>query len=118
MNEIIFEILNAVVGLAVILITRYLVPWIITKLNESKYSFIAVIVTDCVRAAEQMIMEHGAGTRKYEMVVRKVRAELAKYNIKITDSQLDILIESAVQTINESKMILEPCEVGEDESEE
>ena len=117
MNDILFDILQVVIIAAITALLRYLIPYFTQLLRAHNYTFAAEIVETLVRAAEQMILEHGAGSRKYELVVRKAREELEKYNIHLTDGQLDILIESAVQVINESKMILEEADSEVDDGE-
>ena len=52
MNDILFEALKAVLILAVILFTRYAVPWMKQAVENTKYNWIVKWVGIAVRSAE------------------------------------------------------------------
>ena len=99
MNDILFMILQVVVSAAVAAISRYVIPLVISELRQSKHEYAAEIVMMAVRAAEQMIAAPGSGERKYAMAFDIIKAS----GIKMTDEQIQLLIESAVQTMNAEK---------------
>ena len=100
MNDIIFGLLQAVLVALVTAIARYLIPGLIQSLKHGKYTLAAEIVESAVRAAEQIIRESGKGEEKYTMVLKIAHEILPRYGIRITDEQISVLIESAVQVIN------------------
>ena len=52
---------------------------------------------------EQVASETGyKGEEKLEQARTKIRAELTKYNISMTDKDLDTFVESAVKQMNDS----------------
>lgn len=110
MNDTIFHILEIVVTAIITIIARYLVPLIMTELKNCKHEWVYSVVMIAVRAAEQIIQEHGAGEKKYELAMRLIRDA----GIKMTDEQLNSLIESAVQIMN-SEMVFPHGEDGEAE---
>lgn len=101
MNSILFEILKAVVILAVILLTRYAVPYLKLILESSKQKWIVEWVEIAVKAAEQTIKD-GEKDKK-TIVTEFIKSQLIKKNISISDEQLDKLIESAVFAMNGGK---------------
>lgn len=101
MNSILFEILKAVVILAVILLTRYAVPYLKQIIDNSKYEWVVKMVDVAVKAAEQTIKD--GGKDKKTIVTEFIKSQLIQKNISISDEQLDNLIESAVYAMNENK---------------
>ena len=55
MNDILFEILKAVIILAVTLVIRFAVPYIRAKMDEANMAWLAEWVKTAVYAAEQTI---------------------------------------------------------------
>lgn len=103
MNDILFEVLKAILVLVVILIGRYAVPYIKARLEDSKYDWIAKWVELAVKAAEQTVFGIRTGAEKKAIVTEFIKSMLIKKNISISDGQLDILIESAVYAMNSKK---------------
>ena len=101
MNNILFEVLKAVVILVVILLTRYAVPYLKLILENSKHEWIVKWVDVAVKSAEQTIKE--SGEDKKDIVTKFIKSQLIQKNISISDEQLDNLIESAVYAMNENK---------------
>lgn len=96
MNDILFEILKAVIILAVTLVIRFAVPYIRAKMDEANMAWLVEWVKTAVYAAEQTITESGAGEKRKQMVLQFLNEMIGKTGIKISESQLDNLIESAV----------------------
>ena len=99
MNDLTFNILKIVISVAVALISAYLVPFIKNKLQEDKYSQLVVMVHTAVQAAEQTIGS-GNGAVKKDEVMSFVTDYMNRVGIKITEEQLDQLVESAVFQMN------------------
>lgn len=96
MKDWIFTLLEIVVTVAVAIATRFLIPLLRSTIAESKNELWKTIAATAVRAAEQIIRERGAGERKFELAKQIIK----DFGIKLTDEQIRILIEAAVQVMN------------------
>lgn len=96
MDETLFALLRIVVIFAVVILTKYLVPYMKSKIEQSNLNYVATLVSDAVKAAEQTIKAAGAGVEKKAIVTEFLHNILTAKNISISDEQLDTLIESAV----------------------
>ena len=102
-NEILLNgaisILVILVGIAVKSIKEYLVQ----KGGEKTIKIVEILARNAVNAVEQVSAETGyKGEEKLEQARIKIRAELNKYNISMTDSDLDTFVESAVKQMNDA----------------
>ena len=102
-NEIItngaISILVILTGIAVKSIKEYLVK----KGGEKTVKIVEILAKNAVNAVEQVSAETGyKGEEKLEQARIKIRAELNKYNIGMTDKDLDTFVESAVKQMNDS----------------
>ena len=88
-------------------IVNKVVPFIETKLSETQYSWAAEIISNAVRAYEQTASGSGRGDEKFELVEDFVTRELNKLNIHLSEEQMAILIESAVQAMNAEQIVVE-----------
>lgn len=104
-NEILLNgaisILVILVGIAVKAVKEYLVQ----KGGEKTIKIVEILAKNAVNAVEQVSAETGyKGDEKLEQARIKIRAELNKYNINMTDSDLDTFVESAVKQMNDAWM--------------
>jgi len=102
-NEILINgaisILVILVGIAVKAVKEYLVQ----KGGEKTIKIVEILAKNAVNAVEQVSSETGfKGDEKLEQARIKIRAELNKYNINMTDSDLDTFVESAVKQMNDA----------------
>lgn len=102
-NDQIVQIILALIGLAGTLITVFLVPLIKSKTTTEQREFAALVVTEAVKAAEQIFNASGLGIDKYDFVVKYVKAE---FNLKLTEKELKVLIEAAVQELKRPKEMM------------
>lgn len=100
MNDVLFEVLRAVVILVIVLLVRYAVPFIRNLTEDTKYEWIARWVKLSVRHAEQTVFGEKTGPEKKAIVTEFIKGLLIRKNISISDEQLETLIESAVYTMN------------------
>ena len=121
MKDWAFTLLEIVVTVALTVATRFLVPLLKSAIEESKNELWKAIANTAVRAAEQIIRERGAGERKFEMAKQIIK----DFGIKLTDEQIRILIEAAVQVMNNDgpiAAVMVPAQIvenaGEDPEEE
>lgn len=102
-NEI---LLNGAISILVILIgivVKAVKDYLIKKGGEQTVKIIEILAKNAVHAVEQVASETGyKGEEKLEQARDKVRAELIKYNISMTDKDLDTFVESAVKQMNDS----------------
>ena len=100
-NEIIangaISILVILVGIAVKAVKDYLVQ----KGGEKTIKILEILAKNAVNSVEQVASETGyKGEEKLEQARDKIRAELTKYGISMTDKDLDTFVESAVKQMN------------------
>ena len=92
-------ILTILAGIAVKSIKDYLIQ----KGGEKAVKIAEILAKNAVHAVEQVAAETGyKGDEKLEQARDKVRAELTKYNISMTDRDLDTFVESAVKQMNDA----------------
>ena len=102
-NEILLNgaisILVILVGVAVKSVKEYLVQ----KGGEKTIKIVEILAKNAVNAVEQVSAETGyKGEEKLEQARILIRAELSKYNISMTDRDLDTFVESAVKQMNDA----------------
>ena len=103
MNDILFEVLKAVLTIAIMVGIRYFIPWAKNTIDSSKLSIVVELITAAVKAAEQTITGTKNGAEKKAIVVKFIKEQLKAKNIDISDEQIDALIESAVYAMNQAK---------------
>lgn len=102
-NEIIangaISILVILLGIVVKAIKEYLVK----KGGEQTVKIVEILAKNAVNAVEQVAAQTGfKGEDKLEQARTKIRAELGKYNISMTDKELDTFIEASVKEMNDA----------------
>lgn len=105
--DLLYAIIYGVVIWAIHTITKKVVPFIELKLSESKYSWAAEIIANAVRAYEQTVSGQGMGEDKFQLVMEYVNRELSKLGIKLSEEQITVLIEAAVQAMNAEQIVIE-----------
>lgn len=103
MNEVLFNVLLGVVIVISVILTRYLVPYFKSQIQETQYMEVLDIIERAVLSAEQVLHAPNQGKAKKAEVVAFVSHYLAERGIHITEEQLDKLIEAAVYTMNSAK---------------
>lgn len=102
-NEI---LINGAVSLLVILAgvtVKAVKDYLIKKGGEQTVKIVEILAKNAVNAVEQVASETGyKGEEKLEQARTKIRAELSKYNISMTDRDLDTFVESAVKQMNDA----------------
>lgn len=102
-NEI---ITNGAVSIAIILLgiaVKSVKDYLIKEGGEKTVKIVEILTKNAVNAVEQVASETGyKGEEKLEQARDKIRAELSKYNISMTDKDLDTFVESAVKQMNDA----------------
>jgi LL-H family phage holin len=92
-------VLTILAGVAV----KSIKDFLIKKGGEKTIKIVEILAKNAVNAVEQVASETGyKGEEKLEQARTKIRAELTKYNISMTDRDLDTFVESAVKQMNEA----------------
>lgn len=111
MSKIVMDLIVAltcgVITWAIQTAIKHVIPFLEAKLKESQYSWAAEIISNAVRAYEQTVSGPGMGEDKFQLVMEFVNRELSKLGIKLSEEQITILIESAVQAMNAEQIIVE-----------
>ncbi|MFS9005930.1 phage holin [Streptococcus oralis] len=92
-------VLTILAGIAV----KSIKDFLIKKGGEKTIKIVEILARNAVDAVEQVAAETGyKGEEKLEQARTKIRAELSKYNISMSDKELDTFVESAVKKMNDS----------------
>ncbi len=106
MQQITEIITNGAISILVILagvVVRAVKDYLVQKGGEKTIKIVEILAKNAVHAVEQVAAETGyKGDEKLAQACAKVRAELTKYNISMTDKDLDTFVESAVKQMNDA----------------
>ena len=106
MNQINEIIINAAISILVILTgiaVKSIKEYLVKKGGEQTVKIVEILAKNADNAVEQVSAETGfKGEEKLEQARIKIRAELNKYNIGMTDKDLDTFVESAVKQMNDA----------------
>lgn len=102
-NEIIIAFVTGFLAVATGGIIKAVKDYLIKKGGEQTVKIVEILAKNAVNAVEQVAAETGyKGEEKLEQARDKVRAELSKYNISMTNKDLDTFVESAVKQMNDA----------------
>lgn len=90
------KIFQVILSIISIIITGVLIPLIKSKVSKDKIDKAMTITAIAVKAAEQIYRESGQGKEKKDYV----KDYLKKSKLKLTDEEIDTLIEAAVKELN------------------
>lgn len=106
MQQITEIITNGAISILVILAgvaVKAVKDFLIKKGGEKTIKIVEILAKNAVNAVEQVASETGfKGEEKLEQARAKIRAELTKYNISMTDRELDTFIEASVKEMNDA----------------
>ena len=94
-NEIINNVIYIVMSLAIVIVTRYLVPYLKARLSAANQEGLIQLIENLVQAAEQLFTAEKSGEQKKEYVVNA----LSEKGVLITES-VNAMIESAVYNLD------------------
>ncbi len=100
MNDVMFTILQAILSLSIILIMRYVIPYLKVKLQSVCDAYLFNAIRDAVKSVEQTIVGEKMGKTKKEEVLYRITVWANEHNIPFTQKQVSDLIETAVWTMN------------------
>lgn len=100
MNPMTFEIIKALLMAIIAGVTIYLIPLVKNKIGNEKLELMDRWATNAVLWAEQ-IMKSDSGTEKKRVVMNILKSVRDEQHINITDEQIEILVEAAVNAIKQ-----------------
>lgn len=102
-NEIIIAFATGFLAVATGSIVKAVKDYLLRKGGEKTIKIVEILAKNAVNAVEQVASETGyKGEEKLEQARAKIRAELSKYNISMTDKDLDTFIEASVKKMNDA----------------
>lgn len=114
MNNLLMNVLTAVIVALIGVITTQLLPFLtakkdeaLAKMRRTKWAWAADIIDAAVRAVEQTVAEDVHGINKKKLAVNYIMPWLQKNGITLTEDEIDQLIEAAVQTMNAERLEVE-----------
>lgn len=102
MRDIILEVLKLTIMIATFLITRYAIPFIRAKTENSVMQALIDWTGQAVLAAEQTHAA-GSGAEKKAIVTKFIKQILEQKNLALSDEEIDVMIEAAVRQMNAAK---------------
>lgn len=114
MNDLIFNVLAAVVVAMIGIIMKQLLPYLKkkqaetdAKLRKTRWSWCADIIDAIVRAVEQTAAGALSGEDKKEAAEQYIYKIFDQTGLSLSEEQIDALIEAAVEAMNENKIEVE-----------
>lgn len=114
MNNLLMNVLTAVIVALIGVITTQLLPFLtakkdeaLAKMRRTKWAWAADIIDAAVRAVEQTVAEDVHGINKKKLAVNYIMPWLSKNGIALTEEEIDQLIEAAVQAMNAERLEVE-----------
>lgn len=104
----ILTLLIPAIGSGIVVGIKHGIPFLILKIKQSKLAFTLKWVDKMVQSAEQKWTESGSGELKKEFVTELVSSRLKAFKIKLSDKEIDALIEASVKELtNAAKVAIE-----------
>jgi LL-H family phage holin len=112
-NDLVFNVCMALVVAIFGIIARELIPFLKEKYSETlkrieatKWAWAVDIIDSVVRAVEQTVIEEH-GEEKKTIARQMIHRAMKEANIYLSDTQIDMLIEAAVNAMNGEKVATE-----------
>ena len=102
-NEIIIAFATGFLAVAVGNIVKAVKEYLLRKGGEKAVKIAEILAKNAVHAVEQVASETGfKGDEKLEQAKVYMISELKKYNVTMTDKELEVFVESAVKQMNDA----------------
>lgn len=102
-NEIIIAFATGFLAVVAGSMVKTVKDYLLRKGGEKAVIIAEILAKNAVNAVEQVAAETGyKGDKKLAQARTKIRTELTKYNISMTDKDLDTFVESAVKQMNDA----------------
>lgn len=99
-TELINQIVKVIIMIAVIIIMKYVVPFVQTHADFKKLALIQSYAIMVVNSAEKLYA-HGDNERKLSYASTLLSEMLSKIGVEMTADELRCTIEDAVKTMND-----------------
>ena len=89
------QIIEAIIGLVIAIISAIIFPkiqlWVNNSLSKKQIEIVKVIVSSCVQAAEQIYAQsEKAGSSKKRYVMEYVKTKLAEIGLTIDEKEIEV----------------------------
>lgn len=102
-NELIIAFATGFLAVAVGNIVKAVKEYLLQKGGEKAVKIAEILSKNAVHAVEQVASETGyKGDEKLEQAKVYMISELKKYNVTMTDKELEVFVESAVKQMNDA----------------
>ena len=102
-NELIIVFATGFLAVAVGNIVKAVKEYLLQKGGEKAVKIAEILAKNAVHAVEQVAQETGyKGDEKLEQAKVYMISELKKYNVTMTDKELEVFVESAVKQMNDA----------------
>lgn len=102
-NELIIAFATGFLAVAVGGIVKAVKEYLLQKGGEKAVKIAEILAKNAVHAVEQVASETGyKGDEKLEQAKVYMISELKKYNVSMTDKELEVFVESAVKQMNDA----------------
>lgn len=102
-NELIIAFATGFLAVAVGNIVKAVKEYLLQKGGEKAVKIAEILAKNAVHAVEQVAQETGyKGDEKLEQAKVYMISELKKYNVSMTDKELEVFVESAVKQMNDA----------------
>lgn len=102
-NELIIAFATGFLAVAVGNIVKAVKEYLLQRGGEKAVKIAEILAKNAVHAVEQVATETGyKGDEKLEQAKVYMISELKKYNVSMTDKELEVFVESAVKQMNDA----------------
>lgn len=102
-NEFIIAFATGFLAVATGSIVKAVKDYLLRKGGEKAVRIAEILAKNAVHAVEQVATETGyKGNEKLEQAKVYMISELKKYNVNMTDKELEVFVESAVKQMNDA----------------
>ena len=103
LTELIFGTATCIFGIATWVIIHEVKKYLIAKGGKRAVEITEILARNAVNAVEQITkLDQERHEDKLDMAKRRITSQLEKYNIYMTETQLETFIESAVKQMNDA----------------
>ena len=103
LNEFMIAFATGFLAVAIGSIVKAVKDYLLRKGGEKAVKIAEILAKNAVHAVEQVATETGyKGDEKLEQAKVYMISELKKYNVSMTDKELEVFVESAVKQMNDA----------------
>lgn len=111
MDDLLFKIIYIAVTIIAAIVVRYLVPYINSKTDDTKFLELKSFIKKAIAWAEDAITGEGKGSDKFNLVLEKAIEWINDKGIKITEEQVRIIIQGIFAEVDGATVNIKKVEV-------